>query len=86
MTNRVKKILATRRRAYGHPAAEFARVAAMWSIILNSKVTAAHVGLCMICVKLAREVHSHKQDNLVDLCGYSACVEELYRRKKGKQR
>mgnify|MGYP001065113329 CR=1 FL=1 len=35
------------------------------------QITAAEVPLCMIAVKLARQSHRHKRDNLVDIAGYS---------------
>lgn len=73
-----KRITATVRHGdYGHPADDFARTARMWSGILASKlregeqVTAMDVPLCMIAVKLARQAHRHKRDNLVDIAGYA---------------
>ena len=49
----------------------------MWTGILASKlregaaIAAMDVPLCMIAVKLARQSHRHKRDNLVDIAGYS---------------
>ncbi len=66
-----------RQADYGHPRDDFARTALMWTGILGGKlregaeVTAADVPLCMIAVKLARQSHRHKRDNLVDIAGYS---------------
>ena len=66
-----------RQADYGHPRDDFAHTALMWTGILAGKlregaeVTAADVPLCMIAVKLARQSHRHKRDNLVDIAGYS---------------
>jgi hypothetical protein len=67
----------SRQADYGHPRDDFARTAAMWNGILAAKlrdgatITAMDVPLCLIAVKIAREVHSHKRDNLVDIAGYT---------------
>jgi hypothetical protein len=73
-----KRITTTVRHGdYGHPADDFTRTARMWSGILANKlrdgaqVTAMDVPLCMIAVKLARQAHRHKRDNLVDIAGYA---------------
>jgi hypothetical protein len=66
-----------RQADYGHPRDDFAHTALMWTGILAGKlredaeVTAADVPLCMIAVKLARQSHRHKRDNLVDIAGYA---------------
>jgi hypothetical protein len=66
-----------RQSDYGHPRDDFSRTALMWTGILGGKlregaeVAAGDVPLCMIAVKLARQSHRHKRDNLVDIAGYS---------------
>ncbi len=66
-----------RHNDYGHPRNDFARTAQMWTGILSEKlqpgqvITAMDVPLCMIAVKLARQAHRHKRDNLVDIAGYA---------------
>ena len=36
-------------------------------------------------MKIAREIYRHKEDNLVDLAGYSACVQMIYDKKEELQ-
>lgn len=73
-----KRITASDRQDdYGHPSQGFARTARMWTGILAGKlregaeVAPMDVPLCMIAVKLARQAHRHKRDNLVDIAGYA---------------
>lgn len=66
-----------RREAYGPLKESYGRIAAMWSVLLRTPVTAAQVAQCMIALKLVRESHSHSRDNAVDICGYAAPLEEL---------
>jgi len=66
-----------RQQDYGHPNDDFSRTAQMWTGVLAHKlrdgaaVTAMDIPLCMIAVKLARQAHHHKRDNLVDIAGYA---------------
>ncbi|MBN2129327.1 MAG: DUF4406 domain-containing protein [Sedimentisphaerales bacterium] len=68
---------ADRQNDYGPPSEDFAKTALMWTAILRDRlcegaeITAADVPLCMIAVKLARQAHRHKRDNLVDIAGYA---------------
>ena len=62
---------------YGHPSDDFERTGQMWTGILAGKlrngavVTAMDIPLCMIAIKLVRQAHRHKRDNLVDIAGYA---------------
>lgn len=62
---------------YGHPLDNFTRIAKMWSAILNTHISPEQVGLCMIAVKVGRECHKHKADNLTDIAGYARTLELL---------
>jgi len=45
----------------------------MWSVLLNTEVTAHQVYQCMVAVKLARlMVTPRHEDSWVDICGYGA--------------
>jgi hypothetical protein len=64
-----------RQRDYGHPRDNLARIALGWSMVLDRPVTAKEVGLCMVVLKLAREVATPKRDNIVDGAGYLRMLE-----------
>lgn len=74
--------------AYGHPLDDYTRTAALASALLSGKlrepITAEEMILVMCCVKLSRQVHAPKRDNMTDLAGYALCeqraVEERARR------
>lgn len=63
-----------RQHAYGHPANDFSRTAALANTLLAGKLRAdldaRDVALFMVCVKLSRQVNKHGRDNLVDAAGY----------------
>ena len=73
-----------RDKDYGHPYFNFGRIALMWSAILDREVTRQEVALCMIALKVARQVHAPKRDNLVDICGYVKTLELI--QEKGWER
>lgn len=55
---------------YGHPLEDFSRTAKIWSAILGIDVQPEQVALCMVGVKISREVNRPKRDNIVDGAGY----------------
>lgn len=71
----VNLVTGARQQDYAHPAVNFGRIAALWSPVLGIDVTPEQVALCMIQVKIAREVHAHTRDNLVDLVGYALTLD-----------
>jgi hypothetical protein len=70
---------------YGHPFEDFSRTAQIWSAILDMEVTPEQVALCMVGLKISREVNRPKRDNIVDGAGYFETLdmvkEERLRRK-----
>ena len=60
---------------YGHPLRNARRTATMWSAILGVPVTPQQVVLCMVAMKISREVAGHHPDHVVDIAGYA---ENLY--------
>ena len=79
-TEAVSLVTGPRQRDYAHPQINFQRIADLWTPILGTRVTPQQVALCMIQVKVAREMNRHTRDNLVDLIGYTltldACMED----------
>lgn len=71
---------------YGHPLEDFGRTGSLWGPILSewAKTTEGDepispelVGLCMIALKISREINRPKRDNRVDIAGYAKCLEMI---------
>jgi len=75
----LKVVTGDRQDSYGNPRADFQGTALIWNGILQHKlhapITAEDVPLLMIGLKLRREAHKHKDDNYVDIVGYTICAE-----------
>lgn len=68
-------VLGARQADYGHPFHDFSRTAMMWSAILDRPISPEEVALCMVALKLSREVNKPKRDNRVDAAGYLMTLE-----------
>ena len=77
-----------RNNDYGHPLDNLSRAAKIWEVILGSHVTAEQVSLCMIGMKLARQVNAPKTDTIVDIIGYSLTLHmtEVERKRRERER
>ena len=60
---------------YGDAVENFRRITEIANAITGLELTPAQCCKVMIAVKLARELHNHKRDNLVDMCGYADILE-----------
>ena len=62
-----------RAKEYGDAHENHARIAQMWSVLLDKPVTIQQVYQCMVAVKLARLIVTpDHEDSWVDICGYGA--------------
>jgi hypothetical protein len=72
-------IYGDRNTDYGHPLDDMSRTGRIWGAILGiPDVPAEKVALCMVGVKLSREVNSPKRDNRTDGAGYFGCVDMIH--------
>ena len=69
-----------RQADYSDPVANFKHIADIASAIMAKDITAEECCIVMIAVKLARENHKHKRDNLVDLAGYVEILNRIKER------
>jgi len=69
--------------AYDHPEGNFGRLGKVWAVILGHEdpIQPETVALMMAAHKLVREAYHHQRDNLVDLAGYTRCVEKIMERR-----
>lgn len=72
-------IYGERAASYGPARKSFDRIALRWGDVLGVEVTAEQVVLCMIDLKMCREINSHQRDNLVDIAGYAGCFDKIER-------
>lgn len=78
-----KLVNGDRQDDYGPPHIGMNNIAKVWSVILNTEVDGAQVALCMAALKLVRQSHKPKRDNLVDVAGYAALVQMCEDARKG---
>lgn len=62
---------------YGDMKTSFSNIAKGWSVIAKAEITPEQVGLMMIWLKVMRENNNHKRDNLVDIVGYTQCLDTI---------
>lgn len=65
-------------RMYGPMYDTHCLTARLTSLFTGKDISVTDIYWMKIAMKLAREAHSHKTDNLVDLCGYIQGLEDYY--------
>lgn len=81
-----ERVTGGRRDDYGPPALNARRIAKLWDAYLADReggreapVEARDVCILMILLKVARESHAPKRDNLIDIAGWAAVLEDTER-------
>jgi hypothetical protein len=81
-----KCICHDRKDQYGNAEDAFQDIADVASVILRNKLkrplSAKDVAMFMVALKLVREQHQHKFDNLVDGAGYFALIARIMENEK----
>ena len=78
ITNEAHNLInGSKRDSYGSARESFTRIAKMWSVVLDNKVTPHQVALCMAALKLCRESHKHSRDNCVDGAAYFDLADQV---------
>jgi len=70
-------IVSERGKDYGDPTINHWRIAMLWSAYLGHEITAHDVAICQILVKVSRAKAGLKDDNYVDIAGYSEIARRL---------
>lgn len=72
------KATTERGQEYGKPEDNFATIARLWRVYLDTPINAHDVAMMMVLFKVARsKANPGHTDNLVDIAGYAACAAEL---------
>ena len=72
------KATTERGQEYGKPEDNFATIARLWRVYLDTPINAHDVAMMMILFKVARsKANPGHTDNLVDIADYAACAAEL---------
>lgn len=66
-----------RQQAYGDPADNLGRTAALWSAYLGKPVDAHDVAQMMVLLKISRSRNTYQRDNYVDAVAYTMIAESM---------
>ena len=72
-------IFGDREKDYGKASENFTDIAKGWEVLFKTKITPEQVGLAMIWLKVCRGNNDNcsKEDTLIDISGYAACIEKI---------
>jgi hypothetical protein len=82
-TEAIRLVYGDRGQDYGHPSVEHKRIADYWSVYiadargLGDSLTEQDVAMMMILLKIARQGHKFKLDNVIDIAGYALCAHRM---------
>jgi len=73
-----------RQWAYDHPLDNCTRISQIWTTILelDQPIPPEKVALMMVGLKIAREIHRHTRENLLDMAGYIECIEMIIKERE----
>lgn len=86
-----KAIITERQSSYGHPIEDFTRSSGMMASLgfrfqdasgNIRNVAAADIPIIMMCVKMSREMHRHKDDSVLDIAGYANTLNQVYEKQR----
>lgn len=72
-----------RQRDYDSPLPNHRRIACLWNSYLSirkepeGEIAPEDVATMMVLLKIARHVFTPRRDNIVDICGYARCLEQM---------
>ena len=79
MNEKIDALLEERGKSWGNASATHARIAQVWSGILDTEVTAGQVALCMTGLKLVRgSINPDDPDSFDDGQGYLSIAKDIY--------
>ena len=73
-------------RQYGPMEETHKRTAELCSLLTGKEITTTDIYWMKVAMKLAREAHSHKEDNLVDACAYLSGLNDWQEKLSEKQK
>lgn len=71
-------------REYGDIDTEMSKISYLFQIMTGKKLSIDEVYMLLVCLKLARQSNSHKEDNLLDCVAYLGALNN-YKNKKDKE-